>query len=89
MDWSKRAYYLASFSGESHYFRVEIMKRIRKIKIHPYKQLEKCEDEAELRGKYQYMLSVPKNETDVIEYELRKAFRNDFKSRWKKIEPAK
>ena len=38
------------------------------------------------RCNYQYLLGVPKDLCDVVEYELKKAERNDDWCEWKEIE---
>ena len=85
MDWRSRKYYCVSFDWQSKDMRLDILKSIGKIKIRPYQNIPKQPDETEERGHYQFMLGVPHNWSEAIEYELRKAERNDDWCKWKEI----
>ena len=86
MDWRDRKYYCVSFDYYSRNMRLDILKSIGNIKIHSYKNAPKQADEAKERGNYQYLLGVPKDLCDIVEYELRKAVRNDDWCKWWELE---
>ena len=56
-----------------------------KIKIHAYRKVTKQTDELDERGRYQFLLSIPSDCQDSVEYELRKAERRDEWCNWKEI----
>ena len=85
MDWRGRRYYCVSFDWQSQGMRLEILKSIGKIKIRSYQNIPKQPDETEERGHYQFMLGVPHSYSETVEYELRKAERNDDWCKWKEI----
>lgn len=85
MDWRGRKYYCVSFEYYSMNMRLDILKSIGNIKIHSYKNIPKQPDETEERGNYQFLLGVPNDLCNVVEYELRKAERNDDWCKWKEI----
>ena len=85
MDWRGRKYYCVSFDWQSQGMRLEILKSIGNIKIRSYQVVPKQPDETEERGHYQFMLGVPYNCSEAIEYELRKAEQNDDWCKWKEI----
>jgi hypothetical protein len=85
MDWRGRKYYCVSFDWQSSDMRLDILKLIGKVKVRPYQNIPKQADELEERGHYQFMLGVPINCSDAVEYELRKAERNDDYCTWKEI----
>ena len=86
MDWRDRKYYCVSFDWRSKDMRLEYIKLIDdRIKIHYCKHVSKQPDETEDRGHYQILLSVPSGCYDSVEYELRKAERNDDWCCWKEI----
>lgn len=84
MDWRKRNYYLVSISYNSYDMRMRYYKLASpSLKIHPPynhfkngQMLDRHNDGA--KGHYwQMMLSCKKEDTEALEYELRKAERND------------
>ena len=85
MDWRNRKYYCVSFDYYSRNMRLDILKSVGNIKIHSYKNIPKQADEIKERGNYQYLLGVPKDLCDIVEYELRKAERNDDWCEWWEI----
>ena len=85
MDWRGRKYYCVRFYWSAIDMRLEILQRMGRVKIHPYKDVTKQPDELEERGYYQYLLGVPVELSEVVEYELRKAKRNDLGCTWKEI----
>ncbi len=85
MDWRDRKYYCVSFDWRSQDMRIGYLKLIDGIRIHPYKDIPKQPDELEKRGYYRYLVSVPIDYSDSIEYALRKAEHNDDWCRWKEI----
>lgn len=85
MDWRNRKYYLVSFHWLSVDMRLNYLKIIGKVKIRPYQKVLKQADELENRGYYQYFLGVPSDYSEDVEYQLRKAERNDGWCRWKEI----
>jgi hypothetical protein len=86
MDWRSRKYYLASFSPEARDMRIQHIKLLSdKVRMHPSHTMPKQPDESEERGRYQYIISCLCTECESLEYELRKAERNDDYCRWKEI----
>ena len=85
MDWRNRKYYCVSFYWRSIDMRMDILKTIGAVNIYPYKRIPKQKDEVEERGHYQYLLGVPSEYGETVEYELRKAERNDYWCKWKEI----
>ena len=85
MDWRERKYYIVSFSSEAYEMRMSYLNLIPKIKFRSYQDIPKQNDEIEKRGLYQIMISVPFESSDVLEYELKKAERNDLYCSWKEI----
>ena len=86
MDWRARKYYLVSFSHEAIDMRMRHIKLLSdKIRIHPSHTIPKQPDETEERGHYQYIISCLCTECESLEYELRKAERNDDYCRWKEV----
>lgn len=85
MDWRNRKYYCVSFCWSSIDMRIDILKTIGAVNIYPYKCIPKQTDEMEERGHYQYLLGVPSEYSEAVEYELRKAKRNDDWCKWKEI----
>lgn len=85
MDWRGRKYYCVSFECKSKDMRLNTLKLIDRIKIRTYQNIPKQSDEIEERGHYQFLLGVPSNCCDTVEYELRKAERNDGWCEWKEI----
>jgi hypothetical protein len=86
MDWRKRTYYCATFDYRANDYRMSVIKNIPGLRVHPNRPMPKQHDEITERGNYQYVLSVPVESAETLEYELRKAVRNDDFSKWKKIE---
>ena len=85
MDWRNRKYYCVSFHWQSQDMRLENLKLIGRVKVRSYQNIPKQADELEERGRYQFMLGVPAACAEVVEYELRKAERNDIYCKWKEI----
>ena len=86
MDWRDRKYYIVTFCFDSYDMRMSFLKLIPNIKFTDYKNIPKQRDEVEERGNYQVMIGVPNSSSEAVEYELRKAERNDFYCKWKEIE---
>lgn len=81
MDYRNRNYYLAMIDNASYRMRMKYYKLTSpSLKIHaPYNHI-KCNDTKRdlLNGTYwQMMLSCKKEDSEALEYELRKAERND------------
>ena len=89
MDWRGRKYYAARFSSRSYSMRIEIIKNIDGVSIHPLSPMDynvTMNDEAEPRGYYHILIGCPVGTHEVVEYELNKAVRNDERlSSWKEI----
>lgn len=85
MDWRGRKYYCVSFDWSSKDMRIEYLKLIDGIRIHPYKNVPKQPDEIEERGHYQFLIGVPSDCSESVEYEFRKAERRDGWCNWKEI----
>lgn len=85
MDWRNRKYYCVSLHPSSYEMRREYLKLIDGVKLHPYKDIPKQPTEQEERGRYQFLVSVPFDAVDVLEFELRKAQRRDYWCNWKEI----
>ena len=85
MDWRDRKYYCVSFDWTAIDMRIKFLQLLGKVKIRSYQNVPKQPDELEERGRYQYMLGVPVEYADAVEYELRKAERNDDYCIWKEI----
>lgn len=77
MDWRNRKYYCVSFSWEASNMRIRNLKLLDGVKIRPNKDAG--------RGHYQYLISAPIDCSEAIEYELRKAERNDSWCDWAEI----
>lgn len=89
MDWRDRKYYVASFSPEAYDMRMEILKSIEGVKLHPstnHKINTKFSDEKELRGSYHVLIGCKADIKDIVEFELRKAERNDWWAKWKEVQ---
>lgn len=89
MDWRNRKYYCVKFHWLSHNMRLDILKNIYGIKLRPYKEVPKQPDELEERYFYNYMISIPSDCAEDVEYELRKAERRDGFCEWKEIKENK
>lgn len=86
MDWRARKYYVATFSPEAKDMRVRNLKLIGKgVTIHFNSGVPQQPDEVEERGKYLCVIGCMYNQYDAVEYELRKAERNDDYCSWKEI----
>lgn len=85
MDWRGRKYYIVTFYFDSYDMRMSFLKLIPNIKFTYYKNIPKQRDELEERGNYQFMIGVPNSSSEAVEYELRKAERNDYYCKWKEI----
>ena len=86
MDWRVRQYYAATFSPEARDMRIENLKLIGKGgTIHFNSGVPKQQDEIEERGRYQCVIGCVFDQASAVEYELRKAERNDDYCFWKEI----
>lgn len=89
MDWRGRKYYVARFSAGSYDMRMEMLRNIEGVSLHPPTKNDfrvKMPDETESRGYYQTLIGCRFDVHDIVEYELRKAERNDDgASGWKEI----
>ena len=86
MDWRGRCYYTVSFDRCSYDMRTEILKNISSVKLHSYRKVEKQPDEVEPRMySYHWLIGCNHNDKEAVEYELRKAERNDYWCKWKEI----
>jgi hypothetical protein len=85
MDWRFKKYYTASFYFNSLDYRIEILKQIPSIKIHTFKKMLEIQDEANSRGLYQILISCDFDKCEIVEYELRKAERNNPWCNWQEI----
>ena len=74
MDWNRREYYALALDHRFHDMimsSLKLMKETFRIKIKPYKRnIPKQHDEADVRGNFQYMISVPIEHSNFFEYEL-------------------
>ena len=81
MDYRHRNYYLAKLDYLSHNMRIEFFKcAVPSLKIHPpYHHIKNNgRPQDNVNGRYwQMMLSCRKEESEALEYELRKAERRD------------
>lgn len=85
MDWRGRKYYTVFFDNSSIEMRMGYLKNIPGIKFIPYKDIFKQPDELEERGIYHVLIGVPIESYEAVEYELRKAERNDRFCKWKEV----
>ena len=86
MDWRARKYYVATFSSEAKKMRIRNLKLIGKgVTIHFNSGVPQQPDEVEERGKYLCVIGCRYDQYDAVEYELRKAERNDEYCIWKEI----
>lgn len=86
MDWTGRRYYTAVFAPKSQEYRVNIIKSIGQgVRIHFSSNVLKQPDEVEDRGYYQCVIGCNDCQADAVEYELRKAQRNDNYCAWQEI----
>ena len=89
MDWRNRKYYVASFSPDSYEMRIRILKNIEGVKLNPstnHKINTKFPDEKEPRGYYHVLIGCKTDIKDIVEFELRKAERNDWWVKWKEVQ---
>lgn len=80
MDWRERNYYLATINYCTRDMRIEYYKLVApSLKIHtPYHHIKNGRDRDNVEGRYwEMMLSCRKEDSDCLEYELRKAERRD------------
>lgn len=81
MDYRNRNYYLATIDYISYDMRLKYYKLAApSLKIHsPYNHIKWSDREKDLLGGsyWQMMLSCKKEDSEALEYELRKAERND------------
>lgn len=91
MDWRGRKYYVATFPPSSYDMRIGILKNMGRVTLHspPSKDSTRrnaLPDEAEPRGYYHVLIGCNYGDREAVEYELRKAERNDENlSSWKEI----
>ena len=88
MDWRIRKYYVARFSYENYDYMMWTLKHIDNIKLHCPTQANynvRFKDESEPRGCYQFLISCNPENSDVLEYELRKSQRHSGYDVWKEI----
>lgn len=86
MDWRARKYYAVTFSMEAQDMRVRNLKLIGKgITVHFGRDVPKQPDEIEERDTYLCVIGCNIDQCDAVEYELRKAERNDDYCMWKEI----
>jgi len=88
MDWRGRKYYVARFSSDAYSMRIGILKNIDSVRLHCPAQSDykiRISDEVEPRGYYQILIGCKLEDSEIVEYELRKAERNDSCSDWKEI----
>ena len=89
MDWRDRKYYVVRFSPDSYDMRIRILKNIEGVKLNPstnHKINTKFPDEKEPRGSYHVLIGCKADIKDIVEFELRKAERNDWCSSWKEVQ---
>ena len=86
MDWRNRKYYVVTFAYDARDMRIRTLKLINGFRIHPYKDVPQQTDETELRGHYQFIISVPSEDAEAVEHELRKAERRDDFCCWKEVQ---
>ena len=80
MDYRNRNYYLANIDYVSYDMRLKIFKLVTpSLKIHPpYNHVKNKHQHDYVDGlSWQMMLSCKKEDSEALEYELRKAERND------------
>lgn len=80
MDYRNRNYYLATIDYLSYNMRLKFYKLAApSLKIHsPYNHIKNTYNRDYVDGRYwQMMLSCKKEDSEALEYELRKAERND------------
>lgn len=89
IDWRGRKYYAAKFDYDSIMMRVRFIKLIdRHITVHYRKKLDYdrvLNDEDSPRGYHDLVIGCKTEFAEAVEYELRKAERNDCYSRWREI----
>ena len=87
MDWRGRSYYAVTFSIEAQDMRVRNLKLIGKgVTVHFGRDVPKQPDETEERDTYLCVIGCNIDQCDMVEYELRKAERNDDYCMWKEIQ---
>lgn len=73
LDRRERKYYLATFEYDSHNMRMDYIKTCcESRKVHPVKECWRKQF-----GNYQMLISCRKEQSKSLEYELKKAIRND------------
>ena len=78
MDWRARKYYAVTFSPEAKDMRIRHLKLIGKgVTVHFNSGVPKQPDEVEERGRYLCVIGCEYDQAEAVEYELRKAERND------------
>lgn len=94
MDWRERKYYTVKFDFGAKAMRTRYLKNIPSVKLHcPTNLISHSSrlaftDEYEVRGnKYDYLISCKFKVSDLVEYELNKAKRNDGFCAWQEIRP--
>ncbi len=90
MDWRGRKYYAVSFSPEALDMRIQFIKLIGSgVKVRFSTDVPRQKDELEERGRYQCLIGCRFDQSEAIEYELKKAERNDYYCFWREIKEAK
>lgn len=94
MDWRERKYYTVKFDVCAKAMRIRYLKNIPSVKLHCPTNLiyhssrPTFTDEYEVRGNnYDYLISCKFEDSDLVEYELNKAKRNDEFCTWQEIRP--
>lgn len=86
MDWRGRKYYVCTFSLEAVEHRVRNLKLIGNgVTIHFNTGVPRQPDEIEERGHYLCVIGCTYDQSEAVEYELRKSERNDYYCSWKEI----
>ena len=90
MDWRGRKYYAVSFSPEALDMRIRFIKLIGSgVKVRFSTDVPRQKDELEERGRYQCLIGCRFDQSEAVEYELRKAKRNDYYCSWREIKETK
>ena len=90
MDWRGRKYYAVSFSPEALDMRIRFIKFIGSgVKVRFSTGVSRQKDELGERGRHQCLIGCRFDQSETVEYELRKAERNDYYCSWREIKEAK
>lgn len=86
MDWRGRKYYVCTFSPKVVEYMVKNLKLIGNgVTIHFNVGVSRQPDEIEERGRYLCVIGCTYDQSEAVEYELRKAEHNDCYCSWKEI----